>query len=170
MGLDGVEIVMAVEDAFGVEITDLDAARLRTPRDVVDFIASRVPITEDAACLSQRAFHLVRSSVLEMTPHQRRAVTLRTPLAHLFTVLPARELSERLATRLKRRPPLTTLSTVRDLVVWLGTNSPQILKRGQPWTREEISAVVKEIVVEQLGLESGDYGEEKRFVEDLGMN
>jgi len=41
MGLDAVELIMAYEDAFGVQFTDEDAARMRTPGDVIDFVASR---------------------------------------------------------------------------------------------------------------------------------
>ncbi len=67
-------------------------------------------------------------------------------------------------------PPLTTLSTVKDLVEWLAGTTPLVLKRGSPRTREEIASVVKQIVVEQLGLRDDEYGADKRFVEDLGVD
>ena len=43
MGLDSVELVMAYEEAFGVRFADEDVGRMRTPRDVIDYVASRVP-------------------------------------------------------------------------------------------------------------------------------
>ena len=172
MGLDGVEIVLAVEDAFGVQITDDDAVRMVTPAHVVEFVMTRVPVTTNAACLSQRAFHLVRSSVLGMTPHQRRSVAPHTPLAHLFILTPPQQLADQLVKKMKlpRRPPLDRLSTVGDLVSWLAKLSPLVVKSGEAWTRDEIASVVKQIVVEQLGLREDEYGEDKRFVEDLGVN
>ena len=57
MGLDGVELIMAYEETFNVQFTDEDAVRMLTPGDVIEFIASRVPLIEDASCLEQRGFH-----------------------------------------------------------------------------------------------------------------
>jgi acyl carrier protein len=36
--LDTVELVMAFEDAFGVEIPDEDAEKIRTVRDAIDYV------------------------------------------------------------------------------------------------------------------------------------
>lgn len=38
MGLDGVELVMSLEEAFGIQITDEEANNCRTPRLVIDVI------------------------------------------------------------------------------------------------------------------------------------
>lgn len=35
MGLDGVELIMACEDAFRVSISDAEAAGIRTPSDMI---------------------------------------------------------------------------------------------------------------------------------------
>lgn len=99
MGLDGVELIMAYEEVFGIQFTDEDAVRMRTPRDVIDFIASRVPITSESTF-----------------------------------------------------PPATRL---------LG-------ERGEPWSRQEIAQTVKQITLAQLG--DVPYGEDQRFVEDLGVD
>ncbi len=40
--LDTVELVMAFEEAFGLEIPDEDAEKIRTVRDAVDYIKSKV--------------------------------------------------------------------------------------------------------------------------------
>ncbi len=39
--LDQVELVMALEEAFGVEIPDEDAEKIRTVQDAVDYIDER---------------------------------------------------------------------------------------------------------------------------------
>ena len=41
MGLDSVELIIAWEEAFGITITDEEAARILTPRDVIELIAAR---------------------------------------------------------------------------------------------------------------------------------
>lgn len=80
MGLDSVELIIAWEEAFGITITDAEAARILTPRDVIELIAARRP----------------------------------------------------------------------DLV------------------RDEIAARVREITLEQIG--NVDYGEDKRFIDDMGID
>ena len=40
--LDLVELVMAMEDHFGLEISDDDLAKISTIQDVIDYIAARV--------------------------------------------------------------------------------------------------------------------------------
>lgn len=46
--LDTVEVIMAVEDEFEVEILDTDAARLHTVGDYVNFVAEKTGVHIDA--------------------------------------------------------------------------------------------------------------------------
>lgn len=57
MGLDGVEIVMKVEDAFGIGIADSEAEKIVTPAQLIALVLSKVDRTPQPACLTQRAFH-----------------------------------------------------------------------------------------------------------------
>ena len=40
--LDQVENLMAVEDEFDLEIGDSDAVRMKTPKDMIDYVASKL--------------------------------------------------------------------------------------------------------------------------------
>ncbi len=40
--LDIVELIMAMEDHFGLEISDDDLAKIRTVRDITDYIKERI--------------------------------------------------------------------------------------------------------------------------------
>ncbi len=40
--LDVVELIMALEEEFGVEVPDEDVERIRTISDIVDYMSSRV--------------------------------------------------------------------------------------------------------------------------------
>jgi acyl carrier protein len=42
MGLDGVEIVSEVEDAFGITIQDAEAAKTVTPGQLIDLVLTKV--------------------------------------------------------------------------------------------------------------------------------
>ncbi len=46
--LDTVEVIMAVEDEFEIEILDTDAARLHTVGDYVNFVAGKIGVQIDA--------------------------------------------------------------------------------------------------------------------------
>lgn len=45
--IDTIEVIMAVEDEFEIEILDTDAARLHTVRDYVDFVAGKIGVIFD---------------------------------------------------------------------------------------------------------------------------
>ena len=45
--LDTVELVMALEEKFGIEIPDEDAERMQTINDVVRYIESKTSVSED---------------------------------------------------------------------------------------------------------------------------
>ncbi|HEX8987039.1 MAG TPA: hypothetical protein VF816_03695 [Rhodocyclaceae bacterium] len=63
MGLDSVELVLAVEEEFGIGIPDEDAANLTTPRILADYVVSRLGNlgSNDSRCLSQASFYRLRS-------------------------------------------------------------------------------------------------------------
>jgi acyl carrier protein len=52
--------------------------------------------------------------------------------------------------------------SIRDLIPYAMTSAQM-----PGWTREDVSAVVKRIVMEQLGLDESEYTEDSRFVEDF---
>lgn len=82
MGLDTVELVMAFEERFGIEIPD-EAAEIVTVRDAIDFIYSQVPHASEAprpVCLTQHAFYRVRRVVQTEFGASRREVRQSTPL------------------------------------------------------------------------------------------
>jgi hypothetical protein len=85
MGLDFVEFVIRTEDAFSIRITDKEASLLGTPRDVIDFVASKAGTRQNPLCLSQAAFHLFRKEALAHTELPREAIR---PSASLEELIP----------------------------------------------------------------------------------
>jgi hypothetical protein len=58
MGLDGVELVMSIEEGFGVTITDAEAeACAATPAAVIDLVYGKLRASDQRVCVSQRGFH-----------------------------------------------------------------------------------------------------------------
>jgi len=84
MGLDGVELVMAAEEAFGVTLTESETWEVKTARMLGDLIFSKLQSTDQSVCQSQRAFHLLRKAFMRHFNLPRSAVTLDMPFKKLI--------------------------------------------------------------------------------------
>jgi len=56
MGLDAVELVMDVEDRFGITITDAEATSIRTVGDLVELCRQRIVAIDATRCRSLPCF------------------------------------------------------------------------------------------------------------------
>jgi acyl carrier protein len=234
MGLDSVELVIRLEDELGIEIPDEAAARMYTPRDVIEYVMGRVERSRAPSCVSQRGFHVVRRQLVrhlavdrgrirpkarlsELIPREvRKAVwprigtalgvgewpalvrpywqfvllaylsvaaaavasiqTLRyypdlggwVSLVGVGTLIVVGEMVEQL-TRPLRTEFGNGTETIGDLVRWVIAKEPRlVVDAPERWTRERVALVVRQIVVEVLGVT--DFNEDSRFVEDMGMS
>lgn len=64
MGLDTVELVMAIEERFDIEIPDKEASEMRTVGDMQRFILSTLNVSDEKTCMTQQAFHLIRRTAM----------------------------------------------------------------------------------------------------------
>ena len=78
MGLDGVELLLAVEEEFGVAIADADAIGLTTPALLAEYVSARLGdrARNAAVCTSSRAFYLLRQALMETGAISRRQLRL----------------------------------------------------------------------------------------------
>jgi len=85
MGLDGVELIMAVESTFGISIPDADTEEMLTPALLIQYVQSAVQAKPEAKpCLSQRAFHSVRKDLMNVLSAKRNEIALDTKICKLF--------------------------------------------------------------------------------------
>ena len=75
MGLDAVEIVMEVEEAFDITLDDTEAMSARTPRDLIELVQAKVARVDPSVCQSQRAFQFVRHHLMQHRGLTRAQVT-----------------------------------------------------------------------------------------------
>lgn len=66
MGLDAVEIVMDVENRFGITIRDEEALSIRTVSDLLSIINTRIAAARQAACANLSAFVRIRRLTREL--------------------------------------------------------------------------------------------------------
>ncbi|MBS1158118.1 MAG: hypothetical protein H6R15_537 [Proteobacteria bacterium] len=86
MGLDSVELVLAVEEEFGITIDDADAISLTTPRILANYVASRLGTLsiDNGRCLSQAAFYRIRSVLVSQFGAMRQDVRPASPIDHFL--------------------------------------------------------------------------------------
>ena len=84
MGLDGVELLMALEEAFGIEIKDEETVKTVTPGSVIDLIYSKVRHADQKVCPSQRAFYILRKVCVRQFCANRKTFSLDTPIRSLI--------------------------------------------------------------------------------------
>jgi acyl carrier protein len=225
MGLDAVEIVMEVEEAFGVSLEDAEVEKIYTPRELIDAVIGKVAHADGSGCLTQRAFHLVRRSLMNLLGLKRAQITPAVRLADLAPKPARSDLLAQLAADLRtgplpalqRRDRLLRLLAVVSIglgvlagialhgsalaassgvawclglavaacaqtCAWFATAPlclefpPIIATAGDlassvpgGWTREQVAARVREIVIEQLGCEK-TYREDASFIKDPGLS
>src|SRR5687768_242840 len=85
MGLDGVEMVMATEERFGITISDAEAELISTPGMLIDLVVSKVQLNSERFCRSQRAFYLLRRALHTTLGLERSAIRPESQIRTLNT-------------------------------------------------------------------------------------
>jgi len=115
MGLDAVEIVMEVEEAFDIRIEDAEAVKVSTPRDLIELVMGKVARSDAAGCLTQRAFNRLRAALLRQLPLKRQDIAPQIRMAELAPRTNRKLLLERLAAEIGT-PPMPSLVRPKWLV------------------------------------------------------
>ena len=117
MGLDGVELVMEVEDEFGVTIEDEVAGSLQTIGDLARYVTwqmrSKWP---RVSCQTTKCFYEVRRLLLEKLPVKRRDIRPSTRLNDLIT----RRLRRRILKSLSKRSLWVPTLQPPGVMKWIG--------------------------------------------------
>jgi hypothetical protein len=91
MGLDTVEIVMEIEETFGITIPDEDAEKIQTIGDAYRYIIARLEFPEvPGPCLTSAAFCNFRRTLMKKMGITRSAIRPRTRMDELFPELDRR--------------------------------------------------------------------------------
>ena len=179
MGLDGVEIIMRTEEAFGIEIPDKIAQQILTPAALVDFVASNVALKPTEECLSQQLFYRLRRGFRSQVKALSSTFDLNTPLKEILHKEQWPQVWQ--AIRAEVGQPEWPVSvpwpgllsggptTVRELIWHVAGALPKPNTAAEEaWTRPRIQAEIRRIVGEQVG--AWDYRLEDRFVDDIGIS
>ena len=101
MGLDLVELVMEVEEAFDIELPDDRVSQMLTVGDLYDYIVeSKRDTVSSRKCLSAATFYMIRRAVAAETGVAPRQIQPRTSVHETLPVTGRRALWARLQKRL----------------------------------------------------------------------
>lgn len=181
MGLDTVELVMAYEEEFGIEIPDIDAEKIWTVGQMFEYVKKRLQSTPNDVCLSQQIFHKLRRALIQNYGIGRAAITMETRIRDL---LDEKELAEgwpfmQIFVDLKM-PPLAKTGfwhwvkmspeqlTIRDLITRLLQLNFHALPH-QSTSDEELWTRVVDVVVRQANVRREEVTYEASYTSDLGL-
>lgn len=180
MGLDAVEIIVAWEKAFDIQLSDADVFGLRTPRQAIDLIAIKVSASDQkpGVLLGLRAYYLLRQAFVTVLKVPRDRVRLDSKLRKL---LPP---EQRLATwqtifiqaGFPTAPQLVWGAgvafwpfTVQNIVIWSVAYHPRSLVGAEEcWTRQQVRSVVRAVIIEVSGV--AEFSDDDDFVIDMGIS
>lgn len=84
-GLDSVELVMAIEEEFGIVIKDQHAEQLWTVGLTYDYLQTRLKESTQEGCLTQKIFYMLRRAIVANYKLSRHSIDLDTALDKLIT-------------------------------------------------------------------------------------
>jgi acyl carrier protein len=222
MGLDGVELIMAIEKEFNIIITEQEAYNTLTPNDLTDLIFTKLRQDGETGCKSQKQFYFVREMIVEISGVPKNEITPNTHLSEIFKrkdqkhhlIALTKALAGREGVHLQFGKPkwLKWLIYLCGLVIFvyslLGSNynigssifftllfliifhfaslslNDELPKNYQTvkdlvkiksspdsksWKREDVYQKVKDMLVEQLGVNPELVLPNSHFIDDLGM-
>jgi|ERR1043166_2818332 acyl carrier protein len=177
MGLEGVELVVAIEETFAIDISDAAAAAMLTPADVIEFIVAHVPTSTPVDCLTQQTFFRLRKGFRRTLSKPIGKFDLDTELADWFhkDQWPEAWRGIRAAATDHCWPESIPWPgflrdgprTVRQLIWHLVASLPKPAT-GEPWSQVKIEAEVRRIIYEILAKK--DFELSAKFIGDLGVH
>ena len=107
MGLDSVEILVNVENAFGITIANFEAEKITTVGDIHSIVWRSVQGRQSMRCKSQQLYYKLRHALLTKFRVDKDAVELNASLNEIFPKANRRRLYRKLEKELRLKlPPL----------------------------------------------------------------
>ncbi len=179
MGLDGVELIMAMEEEFDIEFIDDELASIFTVGEFFELIKRRLHGTTPGGCLSHHMFNKIRRALVNNYKLKRSQIKLNKrildivpekdlkegwPYLQLFEDLKIPELEfKRFCTGWSRD---TTIADLVQMLVVTNGDSYRVLLR----TDDDIWIRYVKVIQKQLNIPIGEIRVTARFGEDLGVD
>jgi acyl carrier protein len=197
MGLDSVELLMSVEQKFGINIPDSESEQIETIQQLANSVYNYLSIQPSKKCISQILFYRIRNTFIrlniiqnELYPDQKLSdlielsqletkwimieeqLELKLPkLAELDTNPQLSAHVEFLGFKTFKRSLPVCSGTVKQLIDWIiSLNFNKLIDTKQITSLYEIERVICGITSEKLGIPINEIELKHSFTNDLGID
>lgn len=197
MGLDSVELIMSIEDQFGIAIPDAECEEICTVQQAIDCVFDKIKIHPNNKCLSQIVFYRIRK-ILEQFGNDKQNITPNTRMSDVLSKTNLAADWKLLETKLQLKiPDLVDLdldktlnkevkflgfkildrtepvaqNTVRKLIDWIiSMNFDTLISIEDISSKYEIERIICAIVETSTGVPLSEIELHHSFTDDLGID
>ncbi len=197
MGLDIVELVMAIEDKFGIAIPDAECELNATVHQMADSVFERIKLKPNKKCLSQIVFYRIRKA-FEQIGNEKQNITPNTKMSELLSETDLKNNWIRLGIRIGLKiPDLVDLdldktlnkevkflgfkvfdrtepvaeNTLRKFTDWIiSMNYDELISIDNITSRYEIERIICGIIEDRIGVPVSEIELHHSFTNDLGID
>ena len=197
MGLDSVELIMTIEDKFGIAIPDAECEQIYTVQDMADSVFEKIKVEPNEKCLSQIVFYRIRK-VFETFGNEKRNITPNTKMSELLSKTDLKNDWTRLGIRVGLKiPDLVDLdldktlnkevkflgfkifdrtepvaeNTLRKFTDWIiSMNYDKLISIENISSKYEIERIICGITEDRIGVPVSEIELHHSFTNDLGID
>ncbi|WP_420553633.1 phosphopantetheine-binding protein [Tenacibaculum aiptasiae] len=197
MGLDSVELVMTIEDKFGISIPNVECEQIVTVQQMADSVFKKIKFKPNKKCLSQIVFYKIRRA-LEQFENKKEDITPNTKISDLLNKTDLKndwilleneiglkipdlvdlDLDKTLNKEVKflgfkifdRTEPVAE-NTLRKFTDWIiSMNYEQLISIENISSKYEIERIICGIVEDRIGIPISEIELHHSFTNDLGID
>ncbi len=197
MGLDSVEILVRVEEYFGISIPDREAEKILTVQDFADCVFTKVTINPTEKCKSQMLFYKLRTyftdkqglNKWQIRPDSKirdlltgdlkttwteieKDLKLHLPTLSDLDINPTKEKEIKiLGVKVWTRKSPVTIGTIGDLVDWtLAKNYDKLIDPKALFDKGDVEKVIIGIISDSMAIPVDEIKLEHKITYDLGVD
>jgi acyl carrier protein len=197
MGLDSVELLMSVEDKFGISIEDSEAENIATVQHLADTVYSKIIVNPTDKCLTQILFYQIRKAFQNLNLTESEIMP-KSKISDLLTKselktnwnrlekeielklpeLVAMDFNPKLDSHvkifgiktIKRNTPVTK-GTLRELIDWtISLNFEKTIDIQKITDKYEVERIIAGIISENMGIPISEIELRHTITNDLGID
>lgn len=197
MGLDSVEILVRVEEYFGISIPDREAEKILTVQDFADCVFTKVTVNPTEKCKSQMLFYKLRTYFTDklrlnkelIRPDSKirdliagdlkttwteieKYLKLDLPTLSDLDIRPTKEKEIKiLGVKVWTRKSPVTIGTIGDLVNWtLAKNYDTLIDPKALFDKADVEKVIIGIISDSMAIPVDEIKLKHRISYDLGVD
>ncbi|WP_436486566.1 hypothetical protein [Chitinophaga sp. ARDCPP14] len=177
MGLDSIDLLVEIENYFGIQIPDIEAAEIFTVQNMVDVAAKHLHVADHAMDLKAQVFQQVADSISSTNHEIKLTDKISTYLSpgdqkswsalknHLRLEVPQPDIFARAP-----KYDWTTITIDQFTTSICARNFKTLIDKNEIKSKYEVYVIVMGITVAKTGVDYYEITPDKSFTSDLGID